>query len=397
MPTDLYPDISLLPDPGSESADPPAPTHTFAFTHPGTAEASRILPATGSYGPFRIWRVLGQGGYATAMGAQDIATNRLFCLKVFPKDRLKHTSTKEVLLTELEVYKRLSLSMPCSATRFIMGLEMSFQTKDQVCLVMDLMAEDLHTLLRCRPSYCVQHRRRWTAQIALGINGLHDIGIIHRDIKAENILIDIRENVRIIDFGLCYVHTDEGPLEQQRGYATGVAGTTYCMAPEVLYNRTNFHSTRYGVPVDWWGLGCILYELVSKKHKALFATENHMLFYVSWFSDPNRTSKPSPFFEGFNENIVNVLLGLLDPNPSSRYGFRELADHKAFLLRCGTSEFSDAYSRALEREELPDSLADLRYGQDIRTAPVWFPLNSQQKPRVSNVDWVRPALCSPDL
>ncbi|KAG1857352.1 kinase-like domain-containing protein, partial [Suillus subalutaceus] len=295
----------------------------------------------------------------------------------------------------------------------------------------DLMAEDLHTLLRCRPSYCVQHRRRWTAQIALGINGLHDIGIIHRDIKAENILIDIRENVRIIDFGLCYVHTDEGPLERQRGYATGVAGTTYCMAPEVLYNRINFHSVRYGVPVDWWGLGCILYELVSKKHKArfassfaaillipscqaLFATENHMLFYLSWFSDPNRTSKPSPFFEGLNANIVNVLLGLLDPNPSSRYGFRELADHKAFLLRCGTSEFSDAYSRgrlnliclttsclkrivALEREELPDSLADLRHGQDIRTAPVWFPLNSRQKPRVSNVDWIKPALFSPDL
>ncbi|KAG2040517.1 kinase-like domain-containing protein [Suillus americanus] len=287
--------------------------------------------------------------------------------------------------------------MPCPATRFIMGLEMSFQTKDQVCFVMDLMAGDLNTFLRYHPSYCVHHGRRWTTQIALGLNALHETGIIHRDIKAENILIDIRENVRITDFGLCYVHTDEGPLERQRGYTTGAAGTTYCMAPEVMDHMANPHSMRYGVPIDWWGLGCIVYELVSKKHKAFFATENHMLHYLAWFSKPNRTSKRFPVFEGFHENIADLLSGLLNPDPSLRYGFRELADHKAFLLRCGTSEFSDAYSRALEREELPDSLPDLTYGQDIRTAPVWFPLPYWKKPRVSNVDWIKPALLSSDL
>ncbi|KAG1857334.1 kinase-like domain-containing protein [Suillus subalutaceus] len=268
--------------------------------------------------------------------------------------------------------------------------------------------------MRDRSSYCFQHGRRWTTQIALGINALHKIGIIHRDIKAENILIDVRENARITDFGLCYVHTDKGPLERQWVYTRGTIGTTHCMAPEVLRNKTDPRSMGYGVPVDWWGLGCIIYELVSKTHKArfassfapillipscqtLFSTQDDISFYVSWVSNPDRTSKRFPAFEELHEVIADLLSGLLHCDPSSRYGFRELIVHKAFLLRCGTSEFSGAFSRALEREELPDSLPDLKRGLDIYTAPVWFRLPYCEKPRVSNVDWIKPALFSTDL
>jgi serine/threonine protein kinase len=103
---------------------------------------------------------------------------------------------------------------------------------------------------------------------ALGINALHEIGIIQRDIKAENILIDVRENVRIADFGLCYVDENEGPLDRQRTYTTSAVGTMYCMAPESLHSRFNPRPIQYGTPVDWWALGCVLYQLVSKRHKA---------------------------------------------------------------------------------------------------------------------------------
>jgi serine/threonine protein kinase len=69
---------------------------------------------------------------------------------------------------------------------------------------------------------------------ALGINALHELGIIHRDIKPENILIDVRENVRIANFGLSYLAADARPLDRQGAYSTNVAGTPYCMAPEIL-------------------------------------------------------------------------------------------------------------------------------------------------------------------
>ncbi|KAG2363150.1 kinase-like domain-containing protein [Suillus spraguei] len=345
--------------------------------------------ASYSFGPFRVWRVLGEGGSATAMGAQDVVSNRLLCLKVFRKDRLKYRLTEEVLLNELEVYKRLALSMQCPATRFLMGLEMSFQTRDQICFVMDLMASDLHAYMMYRSTYCSYHASRWTAQIALGINALHEIGIIHRDIKSENILIDVRQNVRIADFGLSFLN--QGPLERRQGYTAGVVGTTYFMAPEILYNRTNPGSMMYGAPVDWWALGCVVYELVSNNHQSLFGTEDNILFYISWCGNSGRRARQFPAFERFPEHVVDLVSGLLEPIPAFRYGFHEVANHKSFLLAPGMSEFSDAYSRALARQELHDSLPDLRYEREIETAEVWFPLPSLECVRVPNVDWIKPA------
>jgi serine/threonine protein kinase len=107
---------------------------------------------------------------------------------------------------------------------------------------------------------------------AIGIDALHELGIIHCDIKAENILIDVRENVRIADFGLSYLAADARPLDRQGAYLTNVAGTLYCMAPEILYNISNPDSTTYGPPVDWWALGCVVFQLVSPNHMARFSS-----------------------------------------------------------------------------------------------------------------------------
>ncbi|KIK43151.1 hypothetical protein CY34DRAFT_67462, partial [Suillus luteus UH-Slu-Lm8-n1] len=95
----------------------------------------------------------------------------------------------------------------------------------------------------------------------LGIDTLHAMGVIHRDIKPENILIDVRENVRVADYGLCYVDEQENPLYQERVYSTSAVGTTYCMAPEVLRNKLYSDSIEYGTPVDWWSFGCVMVQL----------------------------------------------------------------------------------------------------------------------------------------
>ncbi|KAG1795068.1 kinase-like domain-containing protein [Suillus plorans] len=348
-----------------------------------------------TYGPFRVWRKLCQGGFAVAMGAQDVTSNRLLCLKVFSKDRFEHKYAKEVILDELEAYKRLSCALPCPAARFLMGLEMSFQTKDKICFAMDLMASDLYINLKRRPSYCSRNSRRWAAQMALGINALHEIGIIHRDIKAANILIDVRENVRITDFGLSYVDKDEGPLDQQRNYSADAMGTTHTMAPEVLRNRSDPRPWEYGAPADWWSLGCVIYQLVSKKHKSLFVTEDDIFSYVSWCSSRDEPSKQFPAFEDLGKDkIANLISGLLQPDPSSRFGFAEVVNHRSFLCKAGTSEFLDAYSRALERKEVPSSLPDLQRGQDTSTAEIWFRQPSWEESHVPDVDWVKPTLFS---
>jgi serine/threonine protein kinase len=162
---------------------------------------------------------------------------------------------------------------------------------------------------------------------ALGINALHEIGIIHRDIKAENILIDVRENVRIADFGLSYIATDARPLDRQGTYSTSVVGTPYCMAPEILYNLSNPGCMTYGPPVDWWGLGCVVYQLFSHNHKArfassfaaillipsfqaLFPTQHHTLCYAVWCTSRGRTYKQFPAFQDFPEILADLVSGV---------------------------------------------------------------------------------------
>jgi serine/threonine protein kinase len=162
---------------------------------------------------------------------------------------------------------------------------------------------------------------------ALGINALHQIGIIHRDIKPENILIDVRENVRIADYGLCYIDKHRWPLDRQRAYTACAVGTTCCMAPEVLRNIINLGSKEYGTPVDWWSLGCVVYQLVSKNHRARFASsiaaillipsfqalfnkKDDILDYASWCSSDDRISRQHPIFEDFPPGIAELLSGV---------------------------------------------------------------------------------------
>jgi hypothetical protein len=109
---------------------PPTSTHAATFEHSGIAVAPQNSPVP----KFRVLRVLGKGGFAKAMLAQSIEPNHLFCLKVFQKDQVK--KIENVILDELAVYNRVGSSMLCPARNFLMGLDLSFQTKTDICFAM---------------------------------------------------------------------------------------------------------------------------------------------------------------------------------------------------------------------------------------------------------------------
>ena len=97
--------------------------------------------------------------------------------------------------------------------------------------------------------------RKWVAQAAVGIDALHQMGIIHRDIKPGNVLVDAHETVRITDFGSAYTYNravtrlDKFPQEP--------FGTPEYCAPEVLRKEP------FGLLVDYWGLGITVYNMLT--------------------------------------------------------------------------------------------------------------------------------------
>mmetsp|Transcript_14729 Transcript_14729/g.22197 ORF Transcript_14729/g.22197 Transcript_14729/m.22197 type:complete len:924 (-) Transcript_14729:238-3009(-) len=143
--------------------------------------------------------------------------------------------------------------------------------------------------------------RRYTTHILRGLVYLHTNQIIHRDIKAANILVDARGDVALADFGLCAlgVLEDGAPLRS-------FCGTCVYMAPELLVGHA------YGTSVDWWALGALIFEMASGRPPFEDANRRRMFYTI--------LNIPPPYPLFFSAELVELLSGLLEKRAERRLG-----------------------------------------------------------------------------
>ncbi|XP_071967748.1 protein kinase C theta type-like [Engystomops pustulosus] len=203
---------------------------------------------------FIFHRELGHGCFGCVYLASVKNKNTTMAIKVMAKNQVDN------MLQESRVLRRTS-GKPYLCSAFA-----AFQTRSYAFLVMQyLPGGSLEEVLEARGPLDVNTAALCTAQVICGLQHLHQIGVIHRDLKTENILIDRQGHSRICDFGYA--------AENVFGAMTifGLAGAPYYNPPEMLTGNA------YGLSADWWAFGVLLYRLLTNNFP--FTGGNNLLQY----------------------------------------------------------------------------------------------------------------------
>lgn len=200
-----------------------------------------------TYKTFRMYRVLGKGGFGEVCACQVRATGKMYACKKLEKKRIKKRKGESMVLIEKQILQKIN-------SRFVVNLAYAYETKDALCLVLTIMnGGDLkfHIYnMGGEPGFELARAKFYAAEVVCGLQHLHQMGIVYRDCKPENILLDDTGHVRISDLGLA-VEIPEGELVRGR------VGTVGYMAPEVIDNE------KYAFSPDWFSFGCLLYEMIE--------------------------------------------------------------------------------------------------------------------------------------
>ncbi|VDN06519.1 unnamed protein product [Thelazia callipaeda] len=207
------------------------------------------MPKQTTKGRYEIIKHLGEGQFANVYKARDTETNEFVAIKKI-KLGSRHEAMDGVNRTALREIKLLQELHHEN----IIGLLDVIGHKTNIQLVFDFMETDLEHMIKDKELILMpEHIKNMILQMLLGLEFLHVQWILHRDLKPNNLLINMQGRIKIADFGLARFFGSPN-----RCYTHQVV-TRWYRAPELLYA-----SRSYGVGIDMWSVGCIIAELLLR-------------------------------------------------------------------------------------------------------------------------------------
>ncbi|KAL8473737.1 hypothetical protein ACS0TY_030545 [Phlomoides rotata] len=265
---------------------------------------------------------VGQGTYSNVYKARDKSTGKIVALKKVRFDTSEPQSVK-FMAREIIVLKKLDHPN-------IIKLEGIATSRMQysLYLVFDFMPSDLTKVIsRTEGRLTEPQVKRYMQQLLSGLQHCHEKGILHRDIKGSNLLIDKDGVLKIADFGLAnfYQENEKCPL-------TSRVVTLWYRAPELLLG-----STDYGVGIDLWSTGCLLAEMfvgrsimpgrneIEQLHKIFKLCGSPSEEYWTKVKPPATFRPPQQYKPNFEEtfpffprSVFGLLGSLLALDPTNR-------------------------------------------------------------------------------
>ncbi|XP_045714940.1 ribosomal protein S6 kinase alpha-1 isoform X1 [Phyllostomus hastatus] len=214
----------------------------ISITHHVKAGSEKADPSH-----FELLKVLGQGSFGKVFLVRKVTrpdSGHLYAMKVLKKATLK---VRDRVRTKMERDILADVNHP-----FVVKLHYAFQTEGKLYLILDfLRGGDLFTRLSKEVMFTEEDVKFYLAELALGLDHLHSLGIIYRDLKPENILLDEEGHIKLTDFGL----SKEAIDHEKKAYS--FCGTVEYMAPEVVNRQGHTHSA------DWWSYGVLMFEMLT--------------------------------------------------------------------------------------------------------------------------------------
>ncbi|KAA0186880.1 Serine/threonine-protein kinase MARK2 [Fasciolopsis buskii] len=223
------------------------PTHAngpASASTPGRSSARRPWRDQPNIGKYRLVRTIGRGNFAKVKLAEHVSTGRQVAVKVIDKTQLNRASLLK-LFREVKIMKMLNHPN-------IVRLYEVIESDRHVYLVMEYAPNgEVFDYLVTNGRMKEKEARAKFRQLVSAVEYCHCKNIVHRDLKAENLLLDKDFNIKLADFGFSNFYDGENKLD------------TFCGSPPYAAPELFQGQKYYGPEVDCWSLGVILYTLVS--------------------------------------------------------------------------------------------------------------------------------------
>uniref|UniRef100_A0A8B9J8W8 Protein kinase C n=1 Tax=Astyanax mexicanus TaxID=7994 RepID=A0A8B9J8W8_ASTMX len=300
---------------------------------------------------FTLHKMLGKGSFGKVFLGELKATGQFYAVKALKKDVVLMDDDVECTMVERRV---LSLAWEHP---FLTHLYCTFQTKENLFFVMEyLNGGDLMFHIQSCHRFDLVRSTFYAAEIICGLQFLHSKGIVYRDLKLDNILLDFDGHIKIADFGMC----KENMLGDVR--TSTFCGTPDYIAPEILLGQ------KYGTSVDWWSFGVLLYEMLIGQSPFHGHDEEELFQSI-------RTDDPC-YPRWLTRDARDILIKLFVREPERRLGIKGNIRQHSF--------FRDTDWNALEKRQVePPFRPTVKSASDCSNFDKEF---INEKPRLSSAD-----------
>lgn len=280
---------------------------------------------------------IGQGASGGVFTAFDEQTKQCVAIKQM---ELEKQPKKELIINEILVMKG-------SKHGNIVNFIESYLLKKDLWVVMEYMEGGSLTDI---VTHSIMNEGQMGAvcrETLKGLRFLHSKGIIHRDIKSDNILLSLNGDIKLTDFGFC------AQIKDHASKRNTMVGTPYWMAPEIVKKKA------YGPKVDLWSLGIMTIEMIEGEPPYLNETPLRALFLITTNGKPELKDR-----DALSEDLQDFLDACLEVNPEHRANSVQLLNSK-FIQNASDNKSLAPLVELARAEKMKEQEKDeLDYGDD---------------------------------